>query len=122
MNEGAKMLTIEERSQNANKRITATEHQQRVARKQEQDEQRRKNQRRNFIIGSLVTKYFPEVCKIEPGKTQAEDKTRFEPVEAFLIVLSSNRKLIQELQNQAAQMCVGTTDRGGQVPPEGSDV
>lgn len=99
-NEGAKMLTIEERSQKAAKRITESQHQQRLAHKQAQDKQRRDAQRRNYIIGELVSKYFPEVCDIEAG-TEAENKVRFEPLEAFMAVLSADKELVEQLKKKS---------------------
>lgn len=94
------MLTIEERSQKATKHIAESQYQQRLVQKQAQDEQRRKAQRRNYIIGELVSKYFPEVCDIEPG-SEAENKARFEPLEAFMAVLSADKELMEQLKKKS---------------------
>ena len=99
-NEGAKILSIEERIQGADKRVAESRHQQRLAQKQIQDEQKKKNQHRNYIIGELVSKYFPEVCDIEPG-TKAENAERFEPLEAFMAVLSADKELVEKIKKKS---------------------
>ena len=102
-NEGATIMSIEERSRNANKRIKAAEQQRRQKEWSEQRAQERKDRRRHCIIGELVAKYFPTVQEYEPG-TDAENHTRFEPLEAFLYVLSSDPDLVDKLQKQADQL------------------
>lgn len=102
-NEGAKMLTIEERSANANDCVIAAEHQQRQKEQRERDAQERKNRHRNYIVGELVSKYFPEVLTLEPA-TRDENIARFEPLEAFLYVLSTDYDLVKDLQDRAAQL------------------
>lgn len=102
-NKGARIMPIEERIENANQKIQAVEQKQRLQKMNTQETQRRKDQRRNYIIGELVAKYFPDVLALEPG-TQNENTTRFEPLEAFLYVLSTDYDLYQELQERAAQL------------------
>lgn len=102
-NEGARIMSIEERSTNANKRIHAAEHQRLLEQRREHDAQERKNQRRNYIIGELVARYFPDVKALEPGN-QDGNLARFEPLEAFLYVLSTDYDLCRELQERAAQL------------------
>lgn len=99
-NEGAKMLTIEERTQNAVQRIDNSRHHQRVVQKEDHDLKKRRDQQRNYIIGALVSKHFPEVTAFEPG-TQAENAFRFKPLEAFLSKLASNQRLVEQLKESA---------------------
>lgn len=96
-------MSIEERTANANRRLTAAEQQKRLAHRNVQEAQRRKDSRRNYIIGELVTKYFPDVLSLEPG-TQDENTIRFELLEAFLCVLSTDLDLVRELQERADQL------------------
>lgn len=109
MNEGAKTMSIEERTANAQKKA------QDEVRKRKQEEhtakqtQKRKDQRRNCVIGELVTKYFPSVREYEPG-TSDENQTRFEALEAFLCVLSTDQDLVNELQKRAAQLVKDAPD------------
>lgn len=102
-NKGARIMPIEERIENANQKIQAVEQKQQLQKMNTPETQRRKDQRRNYIIGELVAKYFPDVLALEPG-TQDENTTRFEPLEAFLYVLSTDYDLYQELQERAAQL------------------
>lgn len=104
MNEGATIMSIEERSENANKRIENAEPQQRMKRNYEREAQRKKDYRRKYIIGELVTKYFPTVQEYEPGETVNENGIRFEPLEAFLYILSTDLELVEELQRRANQL------------------
>lgn len=97
------MMTFEERLTQANDRIAGYEREMRVQERQSQENSKRQNQRRNHLIGELVTKYFPEVSAIEPG-TNEENSTRFEPLEAFLYVLSTDYELVKELQSRVAQL------------------
>lgn len=104
-NEGAKMLSIEERIQEANKRITESMYLQQLAQKQAQDEKLEEIQRRNCIIGELVGKYFPEVREIEPG-TPDENEDRFQLVEAFLAALANDQELVEQIKKKASLRCI----------------
>lgn len=102
-NEGATMMRLDERSANANRRMKEAERQKRVQDREEKSEQKRRNQRRNFLIGELVTKYFPSVVTIEPGSWD-ENSLQFKKLEAILYVLSTDVKLMDDLQNRATQL------------------
>lgn len=114
MNEGGKMLTIDQRTENAAKCAAATKHQQRMEKRKISEEQKKMTQRRNYIIGELVSKYFPEVKTFEPG-TKAENAERFQPLEAFLTELAADQKLIEEIKARARfksdrTKCLGQLD------------
>ena len=96
-------MSTRERLTNANKCIADAEQRQRQEQRNTQESQRKMEQRRNFVIGELVTRYFPSVRRYEPG-TDAENHTRFESLEAFLYVLSTDHELVRALQDRAAQM------------------
>lgn len=114
-NEGARIMPIEERIENANQKIQAVEQKQQLQKMNTPETQRRKDQRRNYIIGELVAKYFPDVLALDPG-TQDENSTRFEPLEAFLYILSTDYDLYQELQKRAAQLLSEDPDRAWRMP------
>lgn len=105
MNEGAVILTISERTQKGSKRIDAAKHQQRLEQEEAHNVQKKIGQRRNYIIGELVSKYFPEVREIEPG-TPDENETRFQFVEAFLAVLANDHELVKQIKEQASSRCI----------------
>ena len=101
-NEGASIMSIEERSTNANKRIEAAERQKRQREQMERDAQKRKDRWRHRIIGEVVARYFPPVRDFEPG-TDEENFDQPKLLEAFLYELSIDPDLVDELQDRAAQ-------------------
>lgn len=109
MNKGAKIMSIEERNANANKRIQTAEQEQLLKQRSEQEAQNRKDKRRNYIIGELVSKYFPDVLALEPG-TQNENTATFERLESFLYVLSIDYELTQDLKERAARVISESPD------------
>ena len=68
---------------------------------------KKKDQRRNYIIGELISKYFPEVLKLEPG-TKAENAITFEPLEVFLSILSNDKILMKRLKKAAKYTILNT--------------
>ena len=94
------MLSINERCANASKRAAAAEHQQRVEQKAAREKQKRTDQRRNYIIGEMVCRYFPEVMRFEPG-TQPQNEERFLSLKAFLIELADDQALIAQIKERA---------------------
>ena len=108
-NEGAKIMSIEERTANANRHIAAAEQKKRQKERAVQEAKRRKDSRRNYIIGELVARYFPDIRNIEPG-TDVENQDRFESLEAFLYVLSADYGLVEELREQATQLVAENPD------------
>ena len=97
-------MSIEERSQRAHKRI-ALMYQQPFTREQAQGEISDEIQCRNYIIGELAGKYFPEIHEIELG-TSEENEDRFQLVEAFLAVLSNDSELVEQLKEKASSRCI----------------
>lgn len=108
-NEGAKIMSIEERTGNANQRIDTIERKRRQEERAAQETQRKKDKRRNYTIGELVTKYFPAVSAFEIG-TDSENRVYLESLEAFLYVLSTNYELVEELRERAAQLVAENPD------------
>jgi len=100
MNTNAKMVSISERTANANKRMNAVKYQQRLAERHDRELREKMDRKRCYIIGELVAKYFPEVQSIEPG-TDEENVSRFGPLEDFLSVLAADRELVQKLKARA---------------------
>ena len=102
-------MSIEERTANASRRIDTAERKRRQEERAAQEEQKRKDSRRSYIIGDLVAKYFPQVTTFEPG-ISAEGQAQFEPLEAFLYVLSTDQDLVEELRERAAQLTLDDPD------------
>ena len=94
------MLSIEKEIQQSKNRISKLEHQKRVERKIENDKKMKLIRRRNYIIGELVTKYFPELLNLEPGNKD-QNAVTFKPVESFLLALAADRNLVNQIKNMA---------------------
>lgn len=111
-NEGAKIMSIEERNANVQKRIETAAQQRQTElierETQEKETLEDEDSRRHRIIGDLVTRYFPTVrwCKLG---TDDEDRIR---LEAFLFVLSVDPDLVDKLQEQADQLVSDEPDGG----------
>lgn len=108
-NKGARIMPIEERIANAQKKVQDAERQRRSEQRNAQEVQRKKDWHRNCVIGELVMKYFPSVLEYEPG-TNAENQPQLESIEAFLYVLSADYDLVEELQERAAQLMLDAPD------------
>ncbi|MCH5268864.1 MAG: type IV secretory system conjugative DNA transfer family protein [Lachnospiraceae bacterium] len=113
-NEEVTVLTMEERTENANSRVNEAQHQQRAAQRAERQEKEKANQRRNFILGEIMCKHFPEVMELEPG-TAEENEERFALVENIMLLLSSNADLMDDLKEKARQMMTVYGEEGGNV-------
>lgn len=83
------------------------EQQRRIQLRKEREAKKKKDQRRNYIIGELISKYFPEVLKLELG-TKAENAITFEPLEVFLSILSNDKILMKRLKKAAKYTILNT--------------
>jgi len=93
------MKTTADRITGARKKVDEHERQLRLKLKEERDAEKKRNQKINYIIGELVTKYFPELLQYEPG-TKAENSLRFKPVEAFISTLADNSELLKQIADE----------------------
>jgi len=93
-------MTMKEIVKSADDRIAQAKYQQRLKLKQARDAQRRKDQRRNYAVGELVIKHFPELLCIEPG-TKAENALRLASLEAFLTELAADQELVEKIKERA---------------------
>lgn len=91
--------TLNEKIAKAKEKIAKLEHQRKVETRREREAERKKNSRRQYIIGELVAKYFPEVQRFEPG-TKVENAVEFKPLETFLLVLAADQELMIRLKEK----------------------
>ena len=68
-----------------------------------------KNRQQALFLLVCSVAHVLSTQKYEPG-TDAENQTRFEPLEAFLYVLSSNYDLVEELRERATQLVAEDPD------------
>lgn len=85
------MFTIEENIAQAENRIKKLEEQKRFEVHKMRKEKRKKEQRRNYVVGEMFMKHFDELSHLEPG-TNAENAVIFQPLNEFLDELSADAK------------------------------
>ena len=95
------MLSIEEKIQQALKRADFNLKECRLEEKRVRDLKKKEDNRRKFIVGSLVIDAFPELLNITPG-TIAENEVRFQNLKQVLKVLSASPEFIKKLTETAA--------------------
>ncbi len=71
------------------------------SKKENEVQKKKKDQRRNYIIGELVSHYFPEVLKLEPG-TKEQNTVTFSSLESFLSALASDQELVRQIKRNAS--------------------
>lgn len=103
--------TLDERIAISKQRVASLEQQKRIQIRKEREAKKQKDQRRNYFIGELVTKYFPELTSLEPG-TKSENAINFQTLETFLSVLSTERKFVNYISQRAASTVSSTADTG----------
>lgn len=93
------MLSLEERIAKTKEKTKRLEEAQRIAQRKEREIRRKKDARRNYIIGALVSQYYPdEISRFEPKRTNAENADEFEPLETFLSVLADETETLELLK------------------------
>lgn len=104
-----KMMSIEEKTAKTKEIVVKLEQQKRLEQKKAREEKSKKDQRRNYVIGELVTKYFPEALNFNPG-TKDENAVIFEPLEAFLSELAADQELMKTLRERATMKITQRTN------------
>lgn len=100
------MLSIEERLRQADARVARQERQKRVQQRQERETKRKAQQRRNYAVGELVLKYFPQLSQVES-------------LDMFFALLSSDANLMDQICGLLVTV-IHDTERG--TPSQCSDV
>ncbi len=72
-------------------------------RKREAD--RKLRDRRCFIVGGLVCKYFPEIMKLQPRQAKADNDAEFAEFEGILAFLSENNELMKAIKMAVGKEC-----------------
>lgn len=92
---------LEERIAKSKEHTAKLERLRRAEIKKQREIQKKNDQRRNYIVGELVTKYFPDLTELQPGN-KSENIARFEPLESFLSTLAADKQLVQQIKKKAA--------------------
>ncbi len=94
------MITLDEQIKQTEEKIAQLKRQRKIQLKKDRDIRKKKDQRRNYIIGELVSKHFPEVLNLEPG-TKAENAVTFASIESFLSALAADQELVNQIKEKA---------------------
>lgn len=99
--EEIEILSIEERVKKVKEKIEKMETERRIDEKKKRENKEKEDKRRNYLIGELVSKYFPEILLLKVENKEQHAAT-FKPLEAFLKVLSEDTELVAQLKKKAA--------------------
>lgn len=119
--EEIRMLTTEERIAQTKKRSAELAQKDRETHRQEREDMKKADKRRNYIIGELVTQYFPEVKELQPGNSENNAVT-FKLLEAFLYVLSKSHSTLDELKGAAVQTASQVPEMEWRISKSGANV
>ena len=97
------MSSIDEKIVQAQEKVMHLKRQKRIEENQKKEYQRRIDDRRKFIIGELVVKYFPEVLNFQPRRTAEENKDEFASLENFLSTLATEKDYITQLKAKGSK-------------------
>jgi len=75
-----------------------------LRKKKERESKRKQDDSRNFIVGGLVTKYFPEIRRYQPRRNKAENAKEFETLENLLSAVSSNSEIMAQIRQLAESL------------------
>lgn len=95
-----KIPSIKERITVVKKEIEQLERKMRIADRNNREIQERRQKRQYYLIGELVSKYFPEVLCLN-SEQATEDALSLKPLESFLSVLSTDQELVHQLKQRA---------------------
>lgn len=115
------MTNLEERIAKSKARTAKLERLRREEIRKEREHQKKIDQRRNYIVGELVTKYFPEVKEMKP-ENKEKNIDNFILLDAFLSVLSSRKKLIDDLKEEALRTISQESEKAECLHSDSPDV
>ena len=104
-----KIPTIEERIYAVKEQLEHFERQQRITDRNNREAQEKRRKRQYYLIGELVSKYFPEVLCLEAEQAN-EDDLSLKHLESFLSVLSADKTLIHQLKQRAKNRAQNDTE------------
>lgn len=115
-----RMMTTEERIMQTKARVDELTQKDRLAHRQEREAHKKLDQRRNYLLGELVSKYFPEVKELVPG-TEDENTVVFKTFEAFLYVLANSNDTLRDLKEIADQTVSQVPETEWRIPKRGAN-
>lgn len=99
--EKTETLSIEECVKKVKEKIETLERERRNSDKRKRENKEKEDKRRNYLVGELVSKYFPETLSLKV-ESKEQNTATFKPLEAFLKVLAEDKELVAQLKKKAA--------------------
>ena len=82
------------------KQIEQLERERRIEDRNNREAQEKIRKKQYYLIGELVSKYFPEILCLNSEQAN-EDDFSLKPLESFLSVLSTDQELVHQLKQRA---------------------
>lgn len=106
------MPTLDERIALEREKLEQLQRRKRAQGQHEKECRRKDNERRKYIIGAMISQYFPEVENFQPRRTNAENDVEFAPLANFLSQLAADREYVTQLKERAAQQTLPDNRQG----------
>lgn len=87
--------SLEERIAESKAKTAQLEQNRRAELYRERKIKKKLDQRRNYIVGELVCKYFPALKELKP-ETKEQDNETFKKFEEFLSTLASDQNILNK--------------------------
>lgn len=78
--------------------VEQTKHRRILEENRVRESQRKTEDRRKYIIGTMFCKHFPISLEISPGRSAEEDCLNFEPLDNFIEALAKCQECYQKLE------------------------
>ena len=85
------MSSTEERIARTKEKRLQLERRKRAEEKSKKEKEHKVNISRQIIIGKIVLRYFPQILRFQPKRTDAENEIEFAPLIDALSVLASDK-------------------------------
>lgn len=87
----------------AKEKATQIKRQKRLQDNREKEQQRKIITRRNIIVGGIISKYFPDIVRFQPKRTQALTNIEFAEFEMFVSLLAEDKDYVSHIQEKVRQ-------------------
>jgi hypothetical protein len=97
------MKSTDERIAKAKARVKQLERQEKAELAREREQKRRQDERRKFIIGETVVKYFSDILPLTIDQSADERETQISLFESGVAAIAANQALVQQIKTEISQ-------------------
>ena len=94
------MKTLDEQLVQAQSKVKDIKRQIKEQERKERRAKEKVNKRRNYVVGELICKHFPQLLELAPG-TKQENSEIFKDFDLFLEALSKDKELCKQIHERA---------------------